>query len=77
MNIWQQVLDDVIMMSHDLSEKHTSQNIMILKLIQEVPGQKNIQMSMSQQVLDDVIMMLCDFSEKHTSQNIMIMKLGQ
>ena len=55
-----QVFDDATMMSSDISEKHTSQNIMIMKLIQEVPGQKNIQMSMSQQVLDYIMMMSSD-----------------
>ena len=44
------------MTSPDISEKHTSQNAMSMKLGQQVLGEKKIQMSMSQQILGDVIM---------------------
>ena len=54
MSMSQQVLDDVIMTSRDISEKHTFQNAMNMKFGQQVLGEKKIRMSMSQQILDYV-----------------------
>ena len=65
----QEVSDDVMMTSRDISEKHTSQNAINMKLGQLVLDEKNIRMSMHQQVSDDVMMTSRDISEKHTSQN--------
>ena len=60
----QQVLDDVIMTSRDISEKRTSQNAMDMKLGQQVLGKEKIRMSMSQQILGDVIMTSSDIFKK-------------
>ena len=82
----QQVPDDVMMTSCDISEKHTSQNAINMKLGQYVLGEKKIwsvdtiwksSNEQDQQVPDDVMMTSHDFSEKHTSQNAINMKLGQ
>ena len=73
----QQVPDDVMMTSRDLSEKHTSQNAINTKLGQYVLGEKKMWMSIRWQVPDDVMMTSHDISEKHTSQNAIYMKLGQ
>ena len=61
----------------DISEKHTSQNTINMKLGQLVLEEENIRISMHQQVSDDVMMTSRDISEKHTSQNAINMKLGQ
>ena len=65
--MWQQVPDDVIMTSRDISEKHNSQNAMKMKLGQEVLGQEKIPMSRYQQIFDDIIMPSRDISEKYSS----------
>ena len=65
--MWQQVPDDIIMMSRDISETHNFQNAMEMKLGQEVLGQEKIPMSRYQQIFDDIIMPSRDISEKHSS----------
>ena len=45
--MWQQVPDDIIMMSRDISETHNFRNAMEMKLGQEVLGQEKIPMSRS------------------------------
>ena len=73
----QQVPDDVMMTSHDFSEKHTSQNAINTKLGQYSLGEKKMWMSIRWQVPDDVMMTSRDIFEKHTSQNAINMKLVQ
>ena len=62
MNMCQQVFDEVIMTSRDISEKHTSQNVMHIKLGQQLVDKKKIQISMWERVPDDTIMTSYDFS---------------
>ena len=51
----QQVPDDVMMTSSVISEKHTSQNAMNMKLGQYVVGEKKHSISMGQPLSDDVM----------------------
>ena len=67
MSMCQQVPDDVIVISSDISEKGTSLEAMNMKT----------EISMGQQVLYDIIMVLGDISEKHISKDAMNMEVGE